>query len=101
MRLPGDPRLPEDTPTLLRQLQRLFVQISQQVNGITEGRIESYHGAQTAAPTAGEWKQGDFVTKSNPVESGTGGSKYVIIGYMCTVSGTPGTWVECRCLTGN
>ncbi|OHB57806.1 MAG: hypothetical protein A2Y12_17265 [Planctomycetes bacterium GWF2_42_9] len=39
----------------------------------------------TAAPTSGTWEQGDIVWNSAPV---TGG----IQGWVCTVSGTPGTW---------
>lgn len=101
MRLGGDPRLPDDQPTLIRQLGRLFTAISKQVNGITEGRIESFHGALTSPPTTGQWYVGDFIKNSSPSELGSASSKYVIIGWVCTVSGEPGTWLECRCLTGN
>ena len=61
----------------------------------------SYEAFDAAAPTSGNWSQGNFVRNSAPSEAGAGGSKYVIIGWSCTVSGTPGTWVACRCLTGN
>jgi hypothetical protein len=27
--------------------------------------------------------------------------RYVVIGWYCVANGTPGTWVECRCPTGN
>jgi len=55
----------------------------------------------TSVPTTGKWLQGNFVWNTAPLESGLVGNQYVIIGWICTVSGEPGTWVECRCLTGN
>lgn len=45
--------------------------------------------------------RGDFRFNSVPVEQGTSGSKYIILGWSNTGSGTPGTIVECRVLTGN
>jgi hypothetical protein len=55
-----------------------------------------------AAPVAGTWTACDKVTNVNgPTEQGVGGSKYVITGWVCTVGGTPGTWVPMRSLTGN
>lgn len=79
---------------IVRELER-------QVNGVTEGYISSFHNAYTAAPTTGTWAVGDFIKNSAPAEAGSAGSKYVIIGWICAVSGTPGTWLQCRCLTGN
>lgn len=55
----------------------------------------------TAVPTAGNWVVGDFVRNSSPAEAGGAGSKYIISGWICTVSGTPGAWLEARVLTGN
>jgi hypothetical protein len=55
----------------------------------------------TAAPTTGTWSQGDYVKNIAPIEGGTAGSKYVIRGWICVSSGTPGTWVQDRALTGN
>lgn len=75
--------------------------IEMQVNATSEGRIIGAYNARTAAPTTGTYKQGDFVRKSDVAEAGAGGSKYVILGWICTVSGTPGTWLEARVLTGN
>ena len=54
-----------------------------------------------APPTSGTWTQGDKRWNPIPAESGTAGSKYVTIGWICVASGTPGTWVDMRCLTGN
>lgn len=62
------------------------------------GRQESWG---TAAPTTGTWGQGDKRHNTTPTELGTAGSKYIVDGWVCTVAGTPGTWVEKRCLTGN
>lgn len=70
------------------------------VNGLAEGRISAREGTATAAPTGGDWTQGDFVTNSAPAEAGAPGSKYVILGWVCVASGSPGTWKECRVLTG-
>lgn len=64
------------------------------------GRIAGRVGG-TAAPTGGTWKQGDFFVNTTPTELGTSPNKYVIIGWSCVADGTPGTWVQCRCLTGN
>ncbi len=57
--------------------------------------------AGTAAPTTGTWKQGARVINRTPTELGSGGAKYMIDGWACTVGGTPGTWLEQRTLTGN
>ena len=76
-------------------------ELEQQMNLTTEGYVSAFHTALTAAPTTGTWAQGDFVKNSAPSEAGGAGSKYVVIGWICTVAGTPGTWLDCRCLTGN
>ena len=89
-------------PTNPRELDvRLLRDIVNQVNGIAEGNASSFHGAMTAAPTTGTWAIGDEVKNSAPAEAGAVSSKYVITGWICTASGTPGTWLEQRVLTGN
>lgn len=40
----------------------------------------------TAVPTVGTWKHGDFVVNASVAASG-------IAGWICSVAGTPGTWV--------
>jgi hypothetical protein len=65
-------------------------------NALTEGGDVS-----TAVPTTGTWSQGKFLHAYAPVEAGAAGSRYVIDGWLCTVSGTPGTWVQHRVPTGN
>lgn len=76
-------------------------EISVQVNATSEGKLSGAYNALTAAPTTGTYLQGDFIRNSAPSEAGSAGSKYVVLGWLCTVSGTPGTWLACRCLTGN
>lgn len=83
------------------RIAEIFRDIAQQVNRLTEGRIKSVHNAMTAAPTTGTYLQGDFIRNSAPAEAGTAGNKYLISGWMCTTTGTPGTFKECRFLTGN
>lgn len=97
MKLTTNPTLANVSPDLMRLIGRT----NQQVNAITEGQAAAVHNAATAAPTVGTFAQGDFVKKSDPAEAGSAGSKYVVIGYLCVASGTPGTFVECRCFTGN
>jgi len=46
-------------------------------------RVEYF---DTAAPTSGAWIRGDYVRNSNPAVGQP-------IGWMCTVGGSPGTWV--------
>lgn len=96
-RLNTTPRVGVNDPVLQRELREHALQ----VNNLTEGRITAVTNATTAAPTDGPHKQGDFVRNSAPTELGSGGSKYVIYGWVCVTSGTPGTWVQSRFLTGN
>jgi hypothetical protein len=74
--------------------------ICQQLNGLSEGRIVNKHNALTAAPTTGSYKQGDFIANSTPSTAGTPGDEYIVTGWLCTASGTPGTFKEARVLTG-
>jgi hypothetical protein len=107
MKVDVDPRLPSVTgadayqSNLNRRLYQLFRQISQQVNGLSEGQMVANYSASTTAPTTGTYNQGDFIRNSTPSELGSAGSKYVVFGFVCVVSGTPGTWVQQRFLTGN
>lgn len=80
---------------------RFYREIAQQVNAISEERLGGHYGASTAAPTTGTWARGDRVRNSTPSEAGVALSKYVITGWICTVGGTPGTWLAMRTLTGN
>ena len=101
MRLNEEPRLPPEMGRLQQRLTDILREALRQINGVSEDRISAKHGALTAVPTTGTWVQGDYVTNSTPTELGSAGSKYVINGWRCVASGTPGTWVQCRVLTGN
>lgn len=101
MRLQDNPYLPSDLPGLVRQLDGLYRNIAQQVNQLSEGQVVAAYSAATAAPTTGTYQLGDFVRNSAPSEIGAASSKYVITGWICTVAGTPGTFLQCRALTGN
>ena len=96
-RLNTSPLVGVNDPVLQRELR----EHATQVNLLTEGRIAAVTNATTAAPTSGPNQQGDFVRNSAPTELGAASSKYVIFGWQCVASGDPGTWVQCRFLTGN
>ena len=105
-RISQDPRLPvfgsiDYEKNLNFQLTVLLRQIALQLNNLSEGRLNAVNNAMTAAPTDGQYYQGDFVRNSEPEELGSAASKYVILGWVCVASGEPGTWKECRVLTGN
>ena len=97
MKLNTTPRVGINDPLLTRELR----EHSTQVNQLSEGRIAANYTAATATPTTGLWARGDFVKNSAPSELGTAGSKYVVHGWQCVTGGEPGTWVQCRFLTGN
>lgn len=106
MRL-GDPILPISPESdydkqLNRKLLDFFRQLVNKVNGLASGAFNhSADNAATAAPTTGTYAQGDFIRNSNPTELGVVTAKYVVFGFVCVASGTPGTWVQARFLTGN
>lgn len=63
-----------------------------------QGRLNGWAGAQVitsqiAAPTTGDWIKGDIAFNSNVVAGGA-------IGWVCTVSGTSGTWVPFGTIQG-
>jgi hypothetical protein len=82
-------------------LDHIIRAIETSLNNVAEGNQIGFYNAQTAAPTTGQHAKGDFVLNSNPSEAGGVGVKYIIHGWRCAVAGTPGTWLECRFLTGN
>lgn len=97
MKLNTTPRVGTNDPVLQRELR----EHASQVNLMVEGRQAAFYSARIAAPSSDAWAQGDFVLNSAPTELGTAGSKYIIHGWRCVAGGTPGTWVQCRYLTGN
>ena len=98
---PNVPDVPQEVQSLRYWINERIKEIAKQLNGISEGTAAAVTNATTAAPTTGTYAAGDFVKNSTPSEAGTAGNKYVIAGWICTVSGTPGTWLQCRFLTGN
>ena len=83
---------------LQRTLVKLFSQINRTVNALSAvpGTVTG-----TAAPTTGTHAPPEFVWNTSTSELGAVGSKYVLLGWSCVTAGTPGTWRECRALTGN
>lgn len=55
----------------------------------------------TAIPTSGTWALGDFIDNNSKTLQGTAPNRYILLGYSCTVAGSPGSWVECRAITGS
>lgn len=96
MKLNTTPRANVDAETA-----RWYRQIALQVNALSEGSIVAVYNAAPNAPTTGTWAKGDQIRNSAPAEAGTAGAKYVTTGFICSVAGTPGTWLPLRSLTGN
>lgn len=101
--IPNVPRAPSDGYS--KQLSQFIFDslkaIGQKVNQMADGRIAGADLVGTTAPTTGTYKQGDFVRNSTPTELGVVTAKYVIIGWICVTGGSPGTFYDCRVLTGN
>lgn len=78
-------------------------QVEDALNRLSEGRIYQTYNASDAAPTGSTvaYQLGDYIRNTTPTELGSGGSKYIIWGFLCVAAGTPGTWREMRVLTGN
>lgn len=55
----------------------------------------------TVVPTTGAHTVGEFVRNSAPTEQGSAGAKFIVQGWTCITSGTPGTWVANNVFTGN
>lgn len=83
-----------------RTLQEIVIALQNQLNQLSEGLLVAKHNAQSSVPTTGSYAVGDFVANSTQSELGSGGSKYVLMGWTCTVA-DPLAFVEIRCLTGN
>lgn len=80
-------------------LSKMFKEIEQQVNMLSEGLISGKYTSRVAIPVAGNYKRGDFISNSNTLELGSAGFKYVVAGWVCSTA--PLTFKECRFLTGN
>lgn len=105
MRLQANPALPQNPDTdyakqLNQSLTALLRASNQKVNDLADGRFAARDLVAAAVPTTGQYATGDFVANSAPAEAGVAGSKYVIFGWMNVAGGSPGTFVQCRFLTG-
>jgi hypothetical protein len=76
-------------------------EVQDTINALVEGSLVPHYTARATAPTTGSYSVGHFIRNSAPSELGSASSKYVVLGFICVTAGTPGTWRECRCLTGN
>lgn len=81
--------------------RKIIASIQDKLNLLAEGRISARHFTSSSIPTTGSFAQDDIIWKSSVSEEGSASSKYVIIGWVCTVAGSPGTLLEMRVLTGN
>jgi len=70
-----------------KRLTDVLREVAAQINATSEGQLAGATNAQTAAPTTGTYTAGDFIRNSAP----SGATP--IYGWICTASGTPGTWV--------
>lgn len=85
------------------QLQRTLVKLFADINKAVSA-LQSLPGAVSASavPSTGTHKAKEFVWNTNlDIEYGAIGSRYILAGWVCISGGTPGTWRECRFLTGN
>lgn len=90
---------------LFRLVQSLTEELDRnrrQLNQLSEGRSVAHYNSVSATPAAQvQCAVGDVILDNSAVEAGSAGAKYVVIGYRCVSAGTPGDFVELRCLTGN
>ncbi len=99
-KLQSNPRLPISTDAKIQALNARLYEVFRAIS-IAHNDSDMWETSGTAAPTTGTWSQGDKCKNTAPTELGSAGSKYVITGFVCVASGTPGTWVQMRSLTGN
>lgn len=78
-------------------------QIEDAINRLSSGAIYQNYNATSSTPSGVTVSHsvGDFVKNAVPTELGTAGSMYIVLGFLCVASGTPGTFREVRALTGN
>ena len=99
-KIASDPRLPIVKDEKLRQLNERLYELFRNISIAHNGSF-MWDTEGTAAPSTGTWSVSQKCKNTSPSETGTAGSKYVVTGWICTVSGTPGTWLDMRTLTGN
>lgn len=72
--------------------------IDSKLNSLASGRLSPRDSGLTSAPTTGDYAKGDVAWHTSP--TATGSPEYVVVGWICVASGSPGTWKEMRVLTG-
>ena len=105
MRPQVDPQLPQNPTSGYAQalnyaLKTVLRRLTTRVNALADGQISAIDNAALVAPTTGTYAQGDFIRNKQPTVLGAASSQYIVIGWTCTVAGSPGTFVETRTLTG-
>ena len=91
----SDPRLPTVNDEKIRPLTQRLYELFRQY-AIAHNKSYMWDTEGTAAPTTGTWAVSQTCKNTSPSETGS-----LVIGWVCTVSGTPGTWFAMRTLTGN
>jgi hypothetical protein len=96
-RLDEYPRLPADPSQLSVKLTELFSKTNLRVNELSQGFLWASWNATALQPasTSGAW--GDTVRNSRPIEEGSPGSKYIVVGWIRLET----DWSPMRVLTGN
>jgi hypothetical protein len=54
--------------------------------------LEGGQDAATGAPASGTWFKGDYLAARGVSATQPDANNMIIAGYVCTVSGSPGTW---------
>lgn len=93
-----------DFASFRKVIQDTLNNVIDQLNNISAGQLAATTNAFTGPPTSATavpYAQGDYVKNSAPTVLGTAGSQYVILGWVCVVPGSPGTWVPCEVKTGS
>jgi hypothetical protein len=98
MRIATDLRLPQtyDAAALAEVLRRIVTQL----NNLSDGRLNARDSGLTSPPTTGRYARGDVVWHTSPSETATTTGNFVVMGWVCTASGEPGTFEQMRVLTG-
>jgi len=82
----SDPRLPVVKDEKIRPLTQRLYELFRQY-AIAHNKSYMWDTEGTAAPTTGTWSISQMCKNTAPSAAG-------IIGWVCTTSGTPGTWYE-------
>lgn len=92
MKLDERPVIPLEPEAMRRKVSDLIRILNQTVNAMQAGGPGATYTATTAPPTLGSYAAGTVVLNSSPTELGIAPNTYVVYGWICTASGSPGTW---------